>query len=63
MALRKRRGRPPEIPHRIGLRVYVSRREGRAIAAAARQAGRSASAWVRAVAVAALPAGRRGSAA
>ena len=60
MALRRRRGRPPEIPHRIRLGVYLSCQEGRAIAAAAAQIGKSASAWMRDLALAALAAGAPG---
>jgi hypothetical protein len=51
-----RLGRPPEIPDRVTLYVYVSAREQRRIARAARRAKVSASAWIRAVALAALAA-------
>ena len=59
MALRRRRGRPPEIPHRIRLGVYLSRHEGRALAAAAAQVGKSASAWMCDLALAAGAPGAR----
>jgi hypothetical protein len=54
MPARKRLGRPPEIPDRVELVVYLSRSDRRAIIRAAKQADVSASAWVRAVALAAL---------
>jgi hypothetical protein len=54
MQARKRLGRPPEITDRVELVVYLSRKERGAIARAARQADVSVSAWVRAVALAAL---------
>ena len=60
MAPRRRRARPPEIPHRIRLGVYLSRREGRGMAAAAAQIGKSASAWMRDLALAARAAGAPG---
>jgi hypothetical protein len=47
-------GRPPEIPNRRKLQVYLSRTELRAIKQVAKEANVSASAWVRAVALAAL---------
>jgi hypothetical protein len=40
--------------------VYLSRHEGRALAAAAAQVGKSASAWMRDLALAALAAGAPG---
>jgi hypothetical protein len=49
-------GRPPEIPNRVTLYVYVTAQEQRRIARAARRAHLSASAWVRTVARAALDA-------
>jgi len=49
-------GRPPEIPDRVTLYVYLTARERRAIARAAKRARISASAWMRALAVAALQA-------
>jgi hypothetical protein len=49
-----RRGRPPEIPDRVTLYVYVTAQEQRRIARAARRAKVSASAWLRARALAAL---------
>jgi hypothetical protein len=49
-----RTGRPTEIPDRVTLYVYVTAREQRRIARAARRARLSASAWVRAAALAAL---------
>src|SRR5262249_7448154 len=55
MPTRKRLGRPPEIPDRVELMVYLSRKERAAIVRAAKRAHVSASAWVRAVALAALP--------
>jgi hypothetical protein len=51
-------GRPPEIPDRRTLTVYVSGREQRRITRAAKRAHVSVSAWLRALAVAALDAGR-----
>jgi hypothetical protein len=51
-----RRGRPPEIPDRVTLYVYVSAPEQRRIARAAKRAHLSASAWLRALAQAALAA-------
>jgi len=54
MPARKKLGRPPEIPDRVELVVYLSRKERGAIARAARQADVSVSAWVRAVALTAL---------
>jgi hypothetical protein len=54
MPARKRLGRPPEIPDRVELIVYLSRSERGAIVRAAKRADVSASAWVRAVALAAL---------
>jgi hypothetical protein len=61
MPARKRLGRPTEIPDRVELIVYLSRKERGAIARAARLADVSVSAWVRAVALTALgtaPGGR-----
>ena len=54
MPARKKLGRPTEIPDRVELVVYLRRKERGAIVRAARQADVSASAWVRAVALAAL---------
>jgi hypothetical protein len=48
------KGRPPEIPNRRKLQVYLSAGELRAIARAAKHANVSTSAWMRAVALAAL---------
>jgi hypothetical protein len=53
-----RLGRPPEIPDRVTLYVYVTATEQRRITRAARRAKVSASAWVRSVALAALDAAR-----
>ena len=53
-----RLGRPPEIPNRVTLWVYVTAQEQRRIARAAKRANLSASAWLRTLAVAALDAGR-----
>jgi hypothetical protein len=47
-------GRPPEIPNRVTLYVYLTVQEQRRIARAARRAKVSASAWTRACALAAL---------
>lgn len=47
-------GRPPEILNRVKLQVYLSAGELRAVARAAKHANVSASAWIRALAVAAL---------
>jgi hypothetical protein len=47
-------GRPPLFRHRVKLDVFLEAGELRAIKAAAKHADVSASAWVRAVAVAAL---------
>jgi hypothetical protein len=57
MTARKRRalGRPTEIHNRVRLDVYMTRAERKAINSAARAAHVSASAWVRAAALAALP--------
>ena len=55
MGVRKRLGRPPEIPNRVKLFIYVTAGERQAIARAAKRANVSTSAWVRAVALAALP--------
>jgi hypothetical protein len=52
-----RKGRPPEIPQRVTLYVYLSAPEQRRIARAARRAHLSTSAWLRQVALAALAAG------
>jgi hypothetical protein len=54
-------GRPPEIPDRVKLEVYLTAREREALARAATQAKVSASAWVRRLILDALPAraGRR----
>jgi len=49
-----RPGRPLEIPDRVTLAVYLSAPERRAIRRAARRAQVSASAWVRAAALAML---------
>ena len=49
-----RLGRPPVFRHRVKLDVFLETVELRAIKAAAKQADVSASAWVRAVALAAL---------
>jgi hypothetical protein len=54
MPARTRIGRPPEIPNRVELVVYLSRPERTAIRRAAKRADVSTSAWVRAVALAAL---------
>jgi hypothetical protein len=54
MPTRKRLGRPTEIPDRVELVVYLSGKERGGIVRAAKQANVSASAWVRAVALAAL---------
>ena len=47
-------GRPPEFHHRVRLEVLLEATELRAITRAAKAAHVSASAWVRAVALAAL---------
>lgn len=49
-----RTGRPPEIPDRVKLQVYLSRSELRAIARLAKGADVSTSAWVRKLVLAAL---------
>ena len=49
-------GRPTEISDRVTLAVYLTAHEQRRIARAARRANVSASAWVRAVALATLAA-------
>jgi hypothetical protein len=54
MPTRNRLGRPTEIPDRVELIVYLTRSERRQIVQAAKQADVSASAWVRARALAAL---------
>jgi hypothetical protein len=54
MPARKRLGRPIEIPDRVELVVYLTRSERREIVRAAQRADVSTSAWVRAVALAAL---------
>jgi hypothetical protein len=54
MPARKGPGRPPEIPERVELTVYVSKREQAAVQRAAQQADVSTSAWVRALVLAAL---------
>jgi hypothetical protein len=54
MPARKKLGRPTEIPDRVRLNIYLSAGELRAIARAAKRAHVSTSAWVRAVALAAL---------
>jgi hypothetical protein len=54
MGARKKLGRPPEIPNRVKLFVYLRAGERQAIARAAKQANVSTSAWMRAVALAAL---------
>jgi hypothetical protein len=50
----RRRGRPPEIPDRVTLAVYLTAQERRRLARAARQQQMSTSAWVRAIALTAL---------
>jgi len=48
MTTRSRRiGRPPEIPDRVTLAVYLTAQERRALIRTARHAKVSASAWVR----------------
>jgi hypothetical protein len=55
----ERTSRPPEIPDRVKVEVYLTAREHRAIHRAAAQARVSRSAWVRALVVAALTDGTR----
>jgi hypothetical protein len=50
----RKRGRPPLIPNRTKLALYVTRKESRQITRIARAQHQSASAWLRAVALAAL---------
>jgi hypothetical protein len=50
----RKRGRPPLIPNRTKLSLYVTRQESRQIARAARARRQSASAWLRELALAAL---------
>jgi hypothetical protein len=54
MMTTRKRGRPPLIPNRTKLAVYVTRQESRRIARVARAQRVSASAWLRALALAAL---------
>jgi hypothetical protein len=54
MPARKKLGRPTEIPDRVRLDIYLSARELRAIAQAAKRANVSTSAWVRDKALTAL---------
>jgi hypothetical protein len=54
MGARKRLGRPPEIPNRVKVFVYLRAGERQAIARAAKRANVSTSAWMRATALAAL---------
>lgn len=51
-----RPGRPPEIPNRVTLAVYLTAQERRALVRTAKQERRSASAWVRRLIVDALAA-------
>jgi hypothetical protein len=51
-----KRGRPPLIPNRTKVSIYVTRQESRRIARAARAQRLSASAWLRELALAALAA-------
>jgi hypothetical protein len=55
----RRPGRPPEIPNRVTLAVYLTANERRALVRSARQAEVSASAWVRRLIVDALAVGSR----
>lgn len=60
MTTRSRRmGRPPEIPDRVTLAVYLTAQERRALVRTAKRAEVSASAWVRRLIVDALAVGSR----
>jgi hypothetical protein len=52
--MRSRTGRPPDFADRVKLQVYLERTERRAVEAVAKRANVSASAWVRALVLAAL---------
>jgi len=52
-------GRPPEIPNRVTLAVYLTAQERRALVRTAKQGRQSASAWVRRLIVDALGVGTR----
>ena len=55
----QRRGRPPEIPNRVTLAVYLTAQERRALVRTAKQRQLSASAWVRRLVLDALAEGSR----